>query len=98
MDCWFEKPLEPRNILPMEKVIAVGFGAAYLSCDGETIWQEDSSMEYSDCWTVSRAEQEATVRPGCDWRIHIVGPLREGHWQRQGAGQWVMYASGQGFA
>ena len=49
MDYRSEKPLEPRHILPMEKVIAVGFGAAYLSCDGETIWQEDASMEYSDC-------------------------------------------------
>jgi hypothetical protein len=94
----FEKPIEPRHILPMDKVIAVGFGAAYVSCDEETIWQEDARKKFSDCWPVSRAEQEAAARPDHDWRIHLVGPLSEGHWQRQGVGEWVMYAKGEGFA
>lgn len=92
------EPLEPRRTLSMEKVICVGFGAAYVSCDGETVWQEHPEAEWDSLWTVQRAEHEAMNRPNADWRIHIIGPLHEGHWQRQGVGEWVMYEIGDGFA
>lgn len=93
-----EDPIEPRQTLSLQKIIAVGFGCAAVSRDGETVWQEYAGMEYSDCWSVARAEQEATADPCHDWRIHIVGPLHEGHWQRQAVGEWVLYAVGDGFA
>lgn len=36
---WILAPaLEPRIVLPMDKYIAVGFGAAYVTSDGETVW------------------------------------------------------------
>lgn len=90
--------LQPRQVLPLEKVIAVGFGAAYVSRDGDTVWQEDVRADWNDLWTVAQAEQVAEEDPLHDWRIHIIGPLAEGHWQRQSAGQWVMYEKGDGFA
>jgi len=93
-----QEPIEPRSILPMSKVIAVGFGAAYVSRDGETFWQEDCRAEFESLWTVQRAEDTAANDPDHDWRIHLVGPLSEGHWQRQASGEWVMYAIGDGFA
>jgi hypothetical protein len=93
-----ETPLQPRHILPINKVIAVGFGAAYVSCDDETIWQEDVRADWTTLWTVQMAEDAAVKDPDHDWRIHLVGPLAEGHWQRQGVGEWVMYAKGEGFA
>lgn len=33
-----------------------------------------------------------------DWRIHLVAPLSERHYQRQGEKMWVLYEKGQGFA
>lgn len=94
----FELPLEPRHVLPLSKVIAVGFGVACVSCNGETIWQESIHAEWADLWTVQTAEELASKDPEQDWRIHLVGPLSEGHWQRQGVGEWVMYRRGEGFA
>ena len=94
----FEEPIEPRHILPMDIVIAVGFGAAYVSCDGETVWQEDCRADWTTLWTVQMAEDASVKDPEHDWRIHLVGPLAEGHWQRQSVGEWVMYSKGEGFA
>ena len=91
-------PLEPRHVLQMDKVIAVGFGAAFVTCDGETIWQEDIRAEWDTLWNVKNAEDAALKDPDRDWRIHIIGPLAEGHWQRQAVGEWVMYEKGDGFA
>lgn len=91
-------PLEPRHVLQMDKVIAVGFGAAFVTCDGETIWQEDIHAEWDTLWSVQTAEDAALKEPDRDWRIHMIGPLAEGHWQRQAAGVWVMYEKGEGFA
>jgi hypothetical protein len=94
----FEEALEPRHTLPMTKVIAVGFGAAYVTQDGNTIWQEDLQANWDDLWTVQKAEDAALLSPESDWRVHLIGPLAEGHWQRQGNAEWVMYAKGIGFA
>lgn len=89
--------LEPRKIASMEMVICVGFGSAYVSRDGETVWQEQQEAEWDDLWTVEKAESVASLDPDHDWRIHRIGPLSEFHWQRQG-NEWVMYHKGEGFA
>lgn len=86
------------QILPMDKVICVGFGAAYVSCNGETVWEEEYQAEFDTLWRVQDAEEMAKEFPEEDWRIHIVGPLSEGHWKRESEGQWVLYESGPGFA
>jgi len=98
VDCIVMPQLEPRHVLSLDKVIAVGFGAAFVTRDGETIWQEDIRAEWNILWTVQQAEDEAAKEPERDWRIHLIGALAEGHWQRQDVATWVMYEKGEGFA
>jgi len=74
------------EILPMEAVIAVGFGGAEVTKNGKTIYYEQM-VEHDKrrkLWTVKRAEQEARKDPDNDWRIHLFAPLSERHYQRQG--------------
>lgn len=87
-----------HDVLPMDAVICVGFGYAALEKDKEVIFCEDSSMEFDECMTVSQAEEMAVKEPQCDWRIHLIAPLSERHYQRQGVNNWVLYEKGQGFA
>ena len=91
-----------HDALPMDAMIAVGFGDANLTRDGEVVWDERSvahiATGWDDFWTVERAEQEAAKDPDHDWRIHLVAPLSERHYQRQGEKHWVLYEKGIGFA
>jgi len=48
--------------------------------------------------TVQQAEVLAAQDPNHDWRIHLIAPLSECHYQRQGKELWVLYKKGQGFA
>lgn len=86
---------EQHAVLPMDAVIAVGFGYAALEKDGIPIFTEQDRDEFM---TVAEAEALAVAEPDSDWRIHLVGPLRERHFQRQGPGKWVLYQEGKGFA
>lgn len=89
-------------ILPtigMDRVIAVGFGAAYVSRDGESLYDEaeveDSGKEH---WEVRDAERLATKDPEHDWRIVMHGPMHGETYQRQGPGSWVLVEKNEGFA
>lgn len=86
--------------IPMDKLIAVGFGWATVTKNGEEVYNErDVEAKGSeDFWTVQDAENEALKEPDNDWRIHLVAPLSERHYQRQGDGLWVLYEKGMGFA
>lgn len=84
------------DILPMKAVIGVGFGYAAVTKNGEEIYKEELMEEYS--WTVEDAENEALKDEDNDWRIHLVAPLSERHYQRQGKNKWVLYKKGRGFA
>jgi hypothetical protein len=85
-------------VLPVgESIIAVGFGDASLSRDGETVYQEDPQHE-EGIITTATAEEMAVKDPDHDWRIHLVAPMSERHYQRQGEGHWVLYKKGMGFA
>ena len=84
-----------HEVLPMDKLIAVGFGIATVTKDEEVIYDENSGCEL---WTALEAEDFAKEEPDHDWRIHLVAPLSERHYQRQGDNQWVLYEKGQGFA
>lgn len=86
-----------HEILPMDAVIAVGFGSAELEKDGDIVWME-SGQEFEDCMTVEQAEEMAAADPNHDWRIHLIAPLSERHYQRQGERHWVLYEKGNGFA
>lgn len=83
--------------LPMNALIAVGFGFAAVTKNGRVIYDE-SWFGDGRFWTVQDAENEAIKDPDNDWRIHLVAPLSERHYQRQGEGLWVLYEKGRGFA
>lgn len=85
-----------RSDLEMERHIAVGFGSAGYSMDGETLWQE--GQEEEDYPTVADVEKMAMADPDHDWRIYFFAPLYEAEYQRQGDGVWVLVRSGDGFA
>lgn len=86
------------SIAPEEMLIAVGFGVAQVTKNGEVIYDENSIENENDLWTLKEAEQEAIKDEDNDWRIHLVAPLSERHYQRQGKNNWVLYEKGQGFA
>ena len=84
-------------VLPLGEggAIAVGFGSAQLVKNRELIFAEerdDTEMSFDD------AEKLAAADPDNDWRIHLIAPLSERHYQRQGDGHWVLYEKGMGFA
>ena len=83
-----------------EDVIAVGFGYAGLTRDGQNVWSEPLSGNYSDddLMTGAHAESLAAADPDHDWRIQLEGPLRGRTYQRHGPGEWVLIAQNEGFA
>lgn len=109
-----EKPLEkvarnpclhcpdPLPTLSMEHHIGVGFGSAYLSCDGKIIFDENECVrdggDFEDLMTVEQAEKKANLSPNHDWRIVLHGPLHGETYQRQGKGKWVCIEQNEGFA
>ena len=96
-----------HNDLDMERIIAVGFGSAGFSCDGEQLWDENNGWTHGyglfeipqeDGPQVLDVEELAKADPDHDWRIFYYGPLSESEYQRQGDGDWVLIGAGQGFA
>lgn len=85
-----------HEILPMDALIAVGFGDATVTKNDEIIYDEMTAGE--NLWTTQDAENAARQDPDNDWRIHLVAPLSERHYQRQGENLWVLYDKGPGFA
>jgi hypothetical protein len=88
----------PQRMLAMDRRIAVGFGAAYLTRDGLEVFSESYGMDYEDCWSVQQAEDAAREHPESDWRIVLHGPMHGETYQRHGDGQWVCIESNNGFA
>lgn len=86
------------SILPMDALIAVGFGYAAVTKNGEEIYNENSLSNDECLWTTQDAENEAIKDSDNDWRIHLIAPLSERHYQRQGNNNWVLYEKGVGFA
>ena len=87
-----------HSILEMDALIAVGFGDASVTKNDETVYQENPEDDEFKFWRCQDAENEALKEPDNDWRIHLVAPLSERHYQRQGEGHWVLYKKGEGFA
>jgi len=85
-----------HSILPMTALIAVGFGDASVTKNDKVVYCEDN--EFDNIWTAQDAENAAILDPDNDWRIHLVAPMSERHYQRQGENNWVLYERGPGFA
>lgn len=83
--------------VPLDAVIAVGFGAAGVTRDGTEVWSESDAVD-GMMWDVQDAEDEALKDPDHDWRVFFHGPLSSSQYQRHSAGQWVLIEKGQGFA
>jgi len=88
----------PRSELPMTRHIAVGFGQAGYSRDGEPLWEESQADDYEDFPTVQEVENLACADPDHDWRIYFHAPLYAAEYQRQWKGVWVLVSQGPGFA
>lgn len=84
-------------VAPMDMLIAVGFGAAYVFRDDDCIYDEDGVVD-ENYWTVQDAEDAAADDPDHDWRIVKHGPMHGETFQRHGPNQWVCIESNEGFA
>lgn len=83
--------------LPMDAVIAVGFGSSRVTRDGAVVYDEQE-VEDDGYWTCADAEKAAKADPLHDWRISYFAPLHEEVFQRHGDGRWMMIEKGKGFA
>lgn len=86
-----------NDTLPLDALIAVGFGDAHVSCDGEIIYQEPMRAG-SRLRTLRTFENKAAKDPDHDWRVVLDGPLHGETYQRQGPAHWVLVERNQGFA
>lgn len=80
----------------MDKIIAVGFGSADVTRDGELVLDGEHS---EDGWiTFAHAEALAALDPDHDWRATLFGPLHGEVYQRHGPGEWMLVEKNEGFA
>lgn len=87
-----------RTDIGMDQMIAVGFGGAGYSRDGEPLFDESADPDAEEPPTVGDVEKLALSDPDHDWRIYFYAPLYEAEYQRQGEGVWVLVRKGEGFA
>lgn len=92
-------PPQPDEF-PLDRVIAVGFGRAVVTRDGDEVLDGESDELGEEWLTGQDAEDAARKDPDHDWRIVIEAPLYNVTYQRQGReiGRWVLIDKGQGFA
>lgn len=95
---------------PMEKIIAVGFGGATATRDGELVadgegtrkgpfFVRDGKPHHVEHYiTFGDIEELAAADPDHDWQISLHGPLHGETYQRQGVGVWVCIERNEGFA
>lgn len=84
-----------ERIAPLDMIIAVGFGDAKITKDGETIYREEDSDDFR---TLLEFEQLAQQDPNHDWRAILNGPLRGRTYQRHGKNKWILVDYNGGFA
>lgn len=84
----------------MEKIIAVGFGSADVTRDGEVVLDGERAYQTGadDLVSFAHAEGLAAADPDHDWRVTLFGPLHGEVYQRQGPGEWVLVGKNEGFA
>lgn len=92
-------PPKPERF-PMDGVIAVGFGGAYVERDGEIVLDGEAATHDPKAREITGADAErvAALDPDHDWRIVLDGPLGGQVYQRHGEGEWVYVIRLPGFA
>lgn len=87
------------SVAPMDMIIAVGFGAAYVTKNGQIVYDGEGDRNANGvAKTVEEVEAMAAEEPDNDWRIVKDGPMHGETFQRHGPGQWVCVMSDRGFA
>lgn len=83
----------------MDLGIAVGFGSADVTRDGELVLDGERIVNEGEGWpTFADAEALAVIDPDHDWRVTLFGPLHGEVYQRHGPEEWVLVESNRGFA
>jgi hypothetical protein len=82
-------------VAPMNTLIAVGFGDAHISKDGEVVFDGERADDFHE---LGEFEALAKADPNHDWRLVLNAPLHSREYQRQGEGAWVLVEQGEGFA
>ena len=85
------------DLFPAQAVIAVGFGYASLTKDGETMFAESNDPS-DNRMTGEAAEAMAAADPDHDWRITMGTPHSTRIYQRHAPCEWVLIAQDKGFA
>lgn len=86
-----------EHIADLRMLVAVGFGYAAVTKDGDEVWSE-SGQEDQDCYDLAHWEELAAADPDHDWQVKVHGPLRGFTYQRHDPGKWVLVDSNEGFA
>lgn len=82
-----------HDALPINSVLAVGFGVVQVTRDGVTVWSGDDEHVW-----LRRFENRAAQDPDHDWRVWFNAPLWDATYQRHGNQHWVLVEKGIGFA
>jgi hypothetical protein len=85
------------KILPLDTIIAIGFGICQVTKGSELIYQEKQSNE-GPVPTLSHFELLAQKDPDHDWQVMFHGPLSSETYKRQSINKWVLIDKGEGFA
>jgi len=85
-------------VAPLDKIIAVGFGTACVTRDGELVLDGERWHENDGWLRFADAEAQAALDPDHDWRVVLHGPLHGETYQRQGEDRWVLVEKNEGFA
>ena len=88
-------PVEQKA--PLDTLVAVGFGYAAITRDGEQVYVEPA-RPLKRYRRLRSFERMAAKNPEHDWRLILDAPLRGRTYQRHGPGEWVLIESNGGFA
>lgn len=96
MQVHIDPPPTPQ-IASMDMLIGVGFGDAYVTKDGEKIYEE-IPVDGFNYWTIRDAEEYARKDPNHRYRVVMYAPLHGETYERNDKGEWVLVSTNKGFA
>jgi hypothetical protein len=88
---------DPPDSLPLNAIIAVGFGTTIVSKDGRQIFDGERPDD-DQFHRLEEFEKLAVADPDHDWQVVLHGPLHGETYQRHGDGLWVCVEQNEGFA